>query len=311
MAIKVVVPASTSNLGAGFDTFGLALTLYNTFEVVEGNQFEVEIIGEGADRLSKGEGNLFLQAYRRTCQELGIPCKPIKVVQKNNVPLGRGLGSSATAILGGIIGATALGDVNLSTDEILKIAFSFERHPDNLVPALVGGFVTCAVDGHKVYFERIEFPKELQILVLIPEFEILTEEARKVLPREVSLKDAVFNIQRATLFISALVNRDFDLLRVAVEDRLHQPFRGKLLKGFNSFKELAYSLGADAVFISGSGSTIGVFTRKNADQIGKTGVKLYGEMGIPAKYLVLEADEKGTRWWLQQLPKNIDINTHR
>lgn len=296
MAIKVEVPASTSNLGAGFDTFGLALTLYNTFEVEESNQFEVEIIGEGADKLSKGDDNLFLKVYKRTCKELGIPCKPIRVVQKNNVPLGRGLGSSATAILGGIITATALGGINLTTDEVLKIAFHFESHPDNLVPALVGGFVTCAVDHDKVYFERIEFPKELQILVLIPEFEILTEEARKVLPKEVSLKDAVFNIQRATLLISALVNRDFDLLRVAVEDRLHQPFRGKLLKGFDTFKELAYSFGADAVFISGSGSTIGVFTRKNADQIGEEGVRLYREMGISAKYLVLEADEKGARW---------------
>ncbi len=296
MAIKVKVPASTSNIGAGFDTFGLALTLYNNFEVEESKQFEVEIIGEGADKLSKGDDNLFLKVYKRTCQELGIPCKPIKVVQKNNVPLGRGLGSSATAILGGVICATALGGINLSTDEVLKIAFNFESHPDNLVPALVGGFVTCAVEGDKVYFERIEFPKELQILVLIPEFEILTEEARKVLPREVSLKDAVFNVQRATLLISTLVNRDFNLLRVAVEDRLHQPFRGKLLKGFDTFKELAYSLGADAVFISGSGSTIGVFTRKNAYQIGEAGVKLYREMGISAKYLVLGADEKGARW---------------
>jgi homoserine kinase len=297
MAIKIEVPASTSNIGAGFDTFGLALTLYNSFEVEGNERFEVEIIGEGADRLSKGEDNLFIKAYKRTCQELGIPCQPIKVVQKNDIPLGRGLGSSATAILGGIFAATALGGVKLSTDEVLKIAFNFESHPDNLVPALVGGFVTCAVEGDKVYFERLKFPKELQILVLIPEFEILTEEARKVLPKEVSLKDAIFNIQRATLLIAALVNRDFELLKVAVEDKLHQPYRGKLLKGFDSFKELAYSLGADAVFISGSGSTIGVFTRKNAERIGQAGVELYRQMGVSARYLTLEADEKGVRYW--------------
>jgi homoserine kinase len=161
----------------------------------------------------------------------------------------------------------------------------------------VGGFVTCAVDKGKVYFERLKFPKELQILVLIPEFEILTEEARKVLPKEVSLKDAIFNIQRATLLIAALVNKDFELLKVAVEDKLHQPYRGKLLKGFDSFKELAYSLGADAVFISGSGSTIGVFTRKNAERIGQAGVELYRQMGVSARYLTLEADEKGVRYW--------------
>ncbi len=295
--MKIVVPATTSNLGAGFDTFGLALTLYNTFEVEESDAFAIEIYGEGADKLPTDIRNLFFQAYIRACQELGVEDKPIKVVQKNDIPLGRGLGSSATAILGGIITAVGLNDLKLSEEEILELAFLFESHPDNLVPALVGGFTVSTMVGDKqVKFQKLDFPIELKVLVLVPEFEILTEEARKVLPAMVSLKDAVFNIQRASLMVASLVNRDFEMLRYAVEDRLHQPFRGKLLHGFDLFKEEAYKLGADAVFISGSGSTIGVFARENLDQIGEMGIELYKRLGYAATYKVLEVDNEGLRW---------------
>jgi homoserine kinase len=296
-SLRLIVPASTSNLGAGFDTFGLALTLYNTFEIYESDAFEVEVYGEGEDSLPSTLDNLFLRTYIRTCQELGVEDRPIKVIQKNGIPLGRGLGSSATAILGGILTASELNNIKLSPKEVLEIAFIFESHPDNLVPALVGGFTISAVgENKKVYFEKLDFPEELQIVVLIPEFEILTEEARRVLPKFVPLEDAVFNIQRASLLVAALVKKDFELLREAVEDRLHQPFRNKLLHGFEAFKEEAYKMGADAVFISGSGSTIGVFTRKNADEIGKFGVEMYKKLGIGAHYKILEADKEGARW---------------
>jgi len=282
--MQIVVPASTSNLGAGFDTFGLALTLYNTFEVEESDAFEVEVYGEGADKLPADVNNLFLRTYIRACQELGVEDRPIKVVQKNEIPLGRGLGSSATAIVGGIAAAIGLNNLKLSPEEIVELAMLFESHPDNIVPAVVGGFTVSAVDEknpRKVYFEKLPFPEELKVLVLIPDYEILTEEARRVLPSMVSLADAVFNVQRAALMVAALVNRDFEKLREAAEDKLHQPYRSPLLKGFEPFKEEAYRLGADAVFVSGSGSTIAVFTRRNEEEIGTFGVNLYKKMGIP------------------------------
>ncbi len=297
--MQIVVPASTSNLGAGFDTFGLALTLYNTFEVEESDAFEVEVYGEGADKLPADVNNLFLRTYIRACQELGVEDRPIKVVQKNEIPLGRGLGSSATAIVGGIAAAIGLNNLKLSPDEMVELAMLFESHPDNIVPAVVGGFTVSAVDEknpRKVYFEKLPFPEELKVLVLIPDYEILTEEARRVLPLMVSLADAVFNVQRAALMVAALVNRDFEKLREAAEDKLHQPYRSPLLKGFEPFKEEAYRLGADAVFISGSGSTIAVFTRRNEEEIGTFGVNLYKKMGIPARFKVLKADTEGVRW---------------
>jgi len=297
--MKIIVPASTSNLGSGFDTFGLALTLYNTFEVEPSDAFEVEVYGEGADKLPTGVDNLFLRTYIRACQELGVEDRPIRVIQNNEIPLGRGLGSSATAIVGGIAAAVALNDLKLSDDEFVELALLFESHPDNIVPAIVGGFTVSAVEERgpkKVYFEKLDFPEELKVLVLIPEYEILTEEARKVLPAMVSFSDAVFNLQRAALMVSALVNRDYEALRVAAEDKLHQPYRSPLLKGFEAFKEEAYKLGADAVFVSGSGSTIAVFTRRNEEEIGSFGVELYKKMGIPARFKVLKADTEGVRW---------------
>ncbi len=295
--MQIIIPATTSNLGAGFDTFGLALTLYNKFTVEESDAFAMEVYGEGADKLPTDINNLFFKAYIRTCQELGVEDRPIRVVQENEIPLGRGLGSSATAILGGILAAVGLNNLKLSEEDILELAFLFEGHPDNLVPALVGGFTVSAMVGErKVLFERLEFPEELKVVVLIPEFEVLTEEARRVLPSMVSLKDAVFNVQRASLLVSALVNRDFEALRYAVEDRLHQPFRSKLLPGFESFKEEAYRLGADAVFISGSGSTIGIFTRKNEEEIGTAGLEIFKKLGFASKFKVLEADKEGARW---------------
>jgi homoserine kinase len=297
--MQIIVPASTSNLGAGFDTFGLALTLYNTFEVEESDAFEVEVYGEGADKLPTDVNNLFLRTYIRACQELGVEDRPIKVVQKNNIPLGRGLGSSATAIVGGIAAAIGLNKLKLSPEEIVELAMLFESHPDNVVPAVVGGFTVSAVDEknpRKVYFEKLPFPEELKVLVLIPDYEILTEEARRVLPPMVSLADAVFNVQRAALMVAALVNRDFEKLREAAEDKLHQPYRSALLKGFEAFKEEAYRLGADAVFVSGSGSTIAVFTRRNEEEIGTFGINLYKKMGIPARFKVLKADAEGVRW---------------
>jgi len=297
--MQIIVPASTSNLGAGFDTFGLALTLYNTFEIEESDAFEVEVYGEGADKLPSDVNNLFLRTYIRACQELGVEDRPIKVVQKNNIPLGRGLGSSATAIVGGIAAAIGLNKLKLSPEEIVELAMLFESHPDNVVPAVVGGFTVSAVDEknpRKVYFEKLPFPEELKVLVLIPDYEILTEEARRVLPPMVSLADAVFNVQRAALMVAALVNRDFEKLREAAEDKLHQPYRSALLKGFEAFKEEAYRLGADAVFVSGSGSTIAVFTRRNEEEIGTFGINLYKKMGIPARFKVLKADAEGVRW---------------
>lgn len=290
--MKLEVPATTTNFGAGFDTFGLALNLYNTFEVFESDAFKVEIEGEGAD-LPKDESNLVIKVYRRACEVFGEKRKPFKLKQTNRVPTARGLGSSATAIAGGVLIFERLHKKKLSLKEKLSVAFEFENHPDNILPAFIGGFVVCA-QGRGILYNKLKFPEELLLVFVVPNFELSTEEARAVIRRKITLKEAVFNIQRASLFISALVSKRFDLLRVATEDALHQPYRAQLIPGFEEVLKAGYSQGAYAVFLSGAGPTVCALTSEDkAKPVGKAMEEAFKEARISSRLFFLKAEERG------------------
>jgi homoserine kinase len=260
------VPASTSNLGAGFDTFGLALNLYNYFTAQPWDRWEFEIDGEGQE-LPKNEENLFARVYLKACELFSKKPIPLKVKMENHIPTARGLGSSATAIVSAIKLWEHFYQRTLSLEERLRIAFEFEPHPDNLLPAFLGGFLVCAV-GERVHYQKLDFPEELKVVVCIPDFELSTKKAREVLRQEVSLKDAVYNIQRASLLVASLCKRDYQALRSAVKDRLHQPYRKSLIPNFERVLESAYSEGALAVFLSGAGPTIASLCLEGEDKIG-------------------------------------------
>ena len=293
--MKLKVPATTTNFGSGFDTFGLALNLYNTFIFEESDAFGVEIEGEGKD-LPKDENNLVVKVYKRACETFKVSPKPFKLIQTNRVPTARGLGSSATAIVGGIEACVKLHSLDVSLEEKLRVAFEFEPHPDNLLPAFVGGFVICVQNGG-LTFNKLTFSPELFLVFAVPDFELSTEEARKVIKREVSLKDAVFNIQRASLFVSALLTGRYELLKTAVEDKLHQPHRAGLIKGFNNVLEAGYSAGAYAVFLSGAGPTICAITSEDTkEKAGNAMKEAFGESGVNAKVFYLKAEDRGAFW---------------
>jgi homoserine kinase len=188
----IKVPATTANLGAGFDTLGLALKLYNEFEIEESDKIEIQTVPENK-QLENLEKNLFVQVLKSTCQYLGNEFHGVKVKQINNVPVARGLGSSATAIVAGIMASFAVNQKELTDEDFFKIAYKFEPHPDNLIPAWKGGFVTALIDKEKTYYNHIYFPEDLKAVVVIPDFELSTEEARKVLPKEIPLSDSIFN----------------------------------------------------------------------------------------------------------------------
>jgi len=285
------VPASTSNLGAGFDTFGLALNLHNYFTAQPWDRWEFEIEGEGQE-LPQNEENLFARVYLKACELFSQKPIPLKVKMENHIPTARGLGSSATAIVSAIKLWEHFYQRTLSLEERLRIAFEFEPHPDNLLPAFLGGFLVCAV-GEKVYYQRLDFPEELKVVVCIPDFELSTKKAREVLRQEVPLKDAVYNIQRASLLVASLCKRDYQSLREAVKDRLHQPYRRSLIPNFERVLESAYSEGALAVFLSGAGPTIASFCLEGEDKIGSAMVYAFEEAGISAKYLSLKVDKEG------------------
>ncbi|RLJ70167.1 homoserine kinase [Hydrogenivirga caldilitoris] len=293
--MKLLVPATTTNFGSGFDTFGLALNLYNTFEFRESDAFGVEVEGEGKE-LPRDENNLLIRVYKRACEVFGVPVKPFKLKQVNEVPTARGLGSSATAIVGGIEACVRLHSLEVNLEDKMKVAFEFEPHPDNLLPAFVGGFVVCVQNGGLVY-NRLDFPDELSLVFAVPDFELSTEEARRVIKREVSLKDAVFNIQRASLLVSAILTGKYELLRTAVEDRLHQPYRAKLIKGFEKVLEAGYSAGAYAVFLSGAGPTVcAISSGEVKDRVGSAMIEAFEREGVRAKVLHLKGSGKGAHW---------------
>ena len=293
MSFKVSVPASTSNIGPGFDALGLALTLYNDFVISPSESFSVEVEGEGAFDLPKDESNLFLRAYKSTAEYLGFS-QPISVRLVNRIPLGRGLGSSATAIVGGILAAERMAGKKLSLPEVIDVAFKFEPHPDNVLPAYTGGFVVAATNGDLAYV-KLDFPEELKVIIVVPELFLSTEDSRAVLPSGYSKEDVIFNIQRVGLLMGALQKKDFSLLKEAVKDRVHQPYRGDIIPGFWDVLSQGYKEGAYAVYLSGAGSCIGALADDNFDSIGKAMCDVFESLGIESKYLVLDVDKEGAR----------------
>ncbi len=294
MKINVKVPATTANLGAGFDTFGLALTLYNEFIVEESDTIEIETYPEN-ELLKNPEKNLFVKVLKKSCELNGKTFHGVKLKQINNVPVARGLGSSATAIVGAILVSFFVNGKELTDEEFFKIAYMFEPHPDNLLPAWKGGFITALLDNGKTFYSKIPFPQEVKAVVVIPDFELSTEEARSVLPEKIPLKDGIFNVQRVALFLSAIQNKRFELLKVAMEDRFHQPYRKKLIPGFDNVIKNAYDAGALGASLSGAGSTILALADKNFDEIGKAMKQAFEREGIKSDYKVLEVDTEGAK----------------
>ncbi|NPA58119.1 MAG: homoserine kinase, partial [Aquificae bacterium] len=276
--LKVKVPATTANLGAGFDTLGLALSLYNHFEVEEHDGVVIETYPKDPF-LEKPENNLFVQVLKYACEKKGKTFHGAKVKQITNVPVARGLGSSATAIVAAILVSSAVSKTELTDERFFEIAYRFEPHPDNLLPAWKGGFITATVDGKKTYYQQAYFPPEIKTVVAVPDFTLSTEKARSVLPEKVSLKDGVFNLQRLSLFLTALYNRRFDLLKVAMEDRLHQPYRKKLIPGFDEVVSSALESGALGASLSGAGPTVLALAEKDFEKIGEAMVKAFRKHG--------------------------------
>lgn len=290
---KISVPASTSNLGPGFDALGLALTLYNEFYVEPSEKFSVEIEGEGKRELPKDETNLFLKAYRSSMEYLGFD-QPIRVKLVNRIPLGRGLGSSATAIVGGILAAEKISGKKLSLPEVIDVAFKFEPHPDNVLPAYTGGFVVAATNGD-LHYVKLDWPEDLKVVIVVPELFLSTEESRSVLPESYKRSEVIFNVQRVALLLGALQKRDYGLLKEAVKDRIHQPYRCDLIPSFWEVVSEGYKAGAHAVYLSGAGSCIGALATENFEEIGKAMCNVFDSLGIESRFLVLDVDENGAK----------------
>ena len=298
----VRVPGTSANCGPGFDCLGLATTIYNYLDLtlIRSSRVVVESAGEGAENIPRGRKNLTWQAVRRLLREVGrdTEFKGAIIRTKNNVPISRGLGSSSTAIVGGLVAANEILGSPLNRQELLKLATEIEGHPDNVAPALFGGFTVSVMDKGEVqtfsFLPRIK----LKLIVAVPEFELSTRLARKVLPKNVSMKDAIFNISRASMLIAALVEGREDLLPLAFDDALHQPYRKKLVPGMTEVFEAAKNAGALGSAISGAGSCLIAFTTTKStleEKIASAMIEAFKVRGVKSKALILNVDKHGAQ----------------
>lgn len=251
--VEVKIPATSANLGPGFDTLGIALEIYNTYRFKESN--DCIIIKGFGDRYSN-EDNLVYKSMEETFQAIGYSPKGIIIEADNQIPISKGLGSSAACILGGVIGANSLAGNILSQGEVFKLATRIEGHPDNIAPALYGGLVVSIMDGEELYYNRVDIHKGLKFVALIPDFPLSTKLAREALPSQIPHKHGVYNTGRVALLLSVLSNGRFDLLKYALKDKLHQPYRGKLIKGYDKITKKCDEFGVLGTYLSGAGPTI-------------------------------------------------------
>ena len=237
MKIKVSVPATSANVGSGFDALGLAVTLYNTVTFEDSEVLEIS--ASDGTRIPRGESNLVYRSAKGLFEKVGKQIPPLKITQTNPIPMARGLGSSSACIIAGLLGANRmLGDV-LNTQELLTLATAIEGHPDNVAPALLGGLTSSVFEDGKVYSVKRNVDESLCFAAIVPDYKLLTEAARAALPKEVSHKDAVYNLSRAALVPAAFCEGRHDLLAIATEDKLHQQYRMPLMPGSREVFDMA------------------------------------------------------------------------
>jgi homoserine kinase len=297
VAVKVRVPGTTANCGPGFDAVGIACTVYNDLELILSRQgsLAIEIEGEGKGIIPTDERNIVWQVVQTVLNKVGEEYQGIHIKMKNQIPLSRGLGSSAAAIVAGLVAANAATGNTLSSEELLDIATAVEGHPDNVAPAIFGGITTSVMQGNQAHYLRFLPPAKLSMVVAIPDFNLSTHVARQVLPQTVPFNDAVFNISRTALVIGALSQGQFHHLRYALEDKIHQPYREHLIPGMQQVFDIALDKGALGVAISGAGPCLIAFAQEHFEEIGAGMVQTFASNHIKARYLVLDIDTEGAK----------------
>lgn len=297
--IRVRVPGTSANCGPGFDAIGVACTIYNDLELtLKGEEgLVIEIEGEGAANIPADERNIVLRAIRtilkRAHREDEV--KGFHIRMTNHIPLSRGLGSSAAAIVAGLKAANALLGNRFSKRELLQMATNIEGHPDNVAPAIFGGFTISVVTRGRVECFSLMPRMPLKLVVAVPEFPLSTRLARSVLPEQVKMKDAVFNVSRAALLVAALTKGQPRFLRNAFADALHQPYREKLIPGMKDVFRAACRAGALGASLSGAGPCLIAYTLENEESVGQAMVEAFQEHEIEAQALQLSLDAHGAR----------------
>ena len=293
--ISVRVPATSANLGPGYDAVGLALSLSTRIGLDRAPQPAIEVYGTGADLIPTGQEHPAYRAARFVAELVGESDVHFSLVQENHIPPTRGLGGSAAALVGGAVAANDLFGGQIAAPDLLNIVCELDGHPDNAAPALLGGLVIGTLTPTGVSAVRLE-PKDLKVVVAVPDFAVSTTAARQALPDYVPHRDATFNVGRSGLLLGAMATGEYHLLRIAMQDRLHQPYRSHLIRGLEDVIEAALASGAYGACLSGSGPTVLAFAPETrAAEIASYMRVAFEARGVRAESWALDVDLAGAR----------------
>jgi homoserine kinase len=294
--VSVTIPASTANLGAGFDCLALALGLRNTVELWEISAgLEIDVEGEGEGRVPLDPTNLIVRAAEQVFEKTGKRPTGLRVHAINAIPLGSGMGSSAAAVVGGLSAANTLVDGGLNREELLRLACKIEGHPDNAAAALFGGLVIVSFNAEELLSRSLKVPTLMKVVIALPNIRMPTAEARAALPEQVPVSDAVFNLGHALFTLQALTSGDESLLRWAVADRLHQPYRKRFIPGYESVVAEARKAGAVAVALSGAGPSLIAFASSKHTEIADAMKAAFESNGLACRTFILPVDQQGVQ----------------
>jgi len=299
--VVVKVPASTANLGPGFDVLGMALSLFAWIEMQAASETSIIMYGDQMTGVPADKTNLIYKVAQMVFAEAGVSVPELSISMYSDIPLTRGLGSSASAIVGALVAANALVGSPLSDDRLFQLATKLEGHPDNVGASLFGGIVVSSWDGERAEHVQIEPHPSLATLVAVPSFQLSTEKARHALPKTIEMADAVFNIGRSSLLVAALGAGKLDLISKAMRDRLHQPYRAALIPGMTSILEQATEHGALGAALSGAGPTLISFVDNGSSrkqELERFLLDTLGEEGIAAETMWLKPYPHGAQWEL-------------
>lgn len=294
--VTIEVPATSANLGPGFDCLGLALALYNkvTFTAVSQPILRISVSGTDAHKVARNETNLVYQCALFLFDKAGHRPPGLDILQENNIPVGSGLGSSSTAVLAGLLGGNELLGRPFTAEQILQFAVEIEGHPDNVAPAYHGGLVLGVAHEHGLHVEQFDLPA-MKVVVVLPDFHLPTAEAREALPDLVPLRDAIFNASRTPLVIRALQTGDYAKLTIAMQDVLHQTYRIPLIPGMAAAFTAAQAAGAKAVALSGAGPSLIAFAEDGHEQIGAAVTAVFTSVNLNSRTWILEVDKSGSQ----------------
>lgn len=302
MKISVQVPATIANLGCGFDCFGLALPLYNIVTIEEtimpGSGIEINILDNHSDNIPTDKNNIVYKAIELLYNYIGQTPDELRINIKTGIPIARGMGSSASVVVGGLLAANELLGHPADLDVLLSIATEIEGHPDNVTPAFVGGMTISSLEETgSVTYRKIPWPKEWKIIVCVPDFELSTSISRSVLPECVPLADASYNLKRASEFIHSLHTKDEELMKIALSDKLHQPYRMKLVPGLSSIMEnLKHTEGVLGCVLAGAGPSIAIITNgANTEEIKEITQNTWNNINVNSKIHIYSVEEKGAQ----------------